>query len=79
MTELLDRLVEKINRPLYCENDYKGIVRSVIVSFGKDKLGEIENLCRNHDRYNILLSCIKDPKTPKKRRIYKVNQFIEYK
>ena len=79
MTELLDRLVEKINRPLYCENDYKGIVWSVIVSFGKDKLGEIENLCRNHDRYNILFSCIKDAKTPKKRRIYKVNQFIEYK
>ena len=79
MTELLDRLVEKINRPLYCENDYKCIVRSVIVSLGKDKLGEIENLCRNHGRYNILLSCIKDAKTPKKRRIYKVNQFIEYK
>ena len=45
MTEILDRLVEKINRPLYCEKEYKGIVASIIVSLGKDKLGEIENLC----------------------------------
>lgn len=79
MTEILDRLVEKINRPLYCEKVYKGIVASIIVSLGKDKFGEIENLCKTHSRYNILLSCIKEAKTPKGRRIFKVNQFIEYK
>lgn len=79
MTEVLDRLVEKINRPLYCEKVYKGIVASIIVSLGKDKFGEIENLCKTHSRYNILLSCIKEAKTPKGRRIFKVNQFIEYK
>ena len=79
MTEVLDRLVEKINRPLYCEKVYKGIVASIIVSLGKDKFEEIENLCKTHSRYNILLSCIKEAKTPKGRRIFKVNQFIEYK
>ena len=79
MTEILDRLVENINRPLYCEKVYKGIVASIIVSLGKDKFGEIENLCKTHSRYNILLSCIKEAKTPKGRRIFKVNQFIEYK
>ena len=79
MTEILDRLVEMINRPLYCEKVYKGIVASIIVSLGKDKFGEIENLCKTHSRYNILLSCIKEAKTPKGRRIFKVNQFIEYK
>ncbi len=79
MTEILDRLVEKINRPLYCEKVYKGIVASIIVSLGKDKFGEIENLCKTHSRYNILLSCIKEAKTPKGRRIFKVNQFVEYK
>ena len=79
MTEVLDRLVEKINRPLYCEKEYKGIVASIIVSLGKDKLGEIENLCKNHSRYNILLSSIKEAKTPKGRRIFKVNPFVEYK
>ena len=79
MTEVLDRLVENINRPLYCEKVYKGIVASIIVSLGKDKFGEIENLCKTHSRYNILLSCIKEAKTPKGRRIFKVNQFIEYK
>ena len=41
MTEILDRLVEKINSPLYCEKEYKGIVASIIVSLGKDKFGEI--------------------------------------
>ena len=79
MTEILDRLVEMINRPLYCEKVYKGIVASIIVSLGKDKFEEIENLCKTHSRYNILLSCIKEAKTPKGRRIFKVNQFIEYK
>lgn len=79
MTDILDRLVEKINRPLYCEKEYKGIVASVIVSLGKDKLDEIESLCKYHGKYSILLPCIKEAKAPQKRRIFKVNQFVEYK
>lgn len=79
MTEILDRLVEKINRPLYCEKEYKGIVASVIVSLGKDKLDDIESLCKKYSKYDLLFSCIKEAKTPKERRIYKVNQFVEYK
>jgi hypothetical protein len=79
MTDILDRLVAKINRPLYCEKEYRGIVASVIVSLGKDKLDEIESLCKYHGKYSILLPCIKEAKAPQKRRIFKVNQFVEYK
>ena len=62
MTDILDRLIEKINRPLNCEKEYKGIVASVIVSLGKDKLDEIESLCKYHGKYSILLPCIKEAK-----------------
>ena len=58
MLEFVDRLVDKLNKPLYYENEYRGLVASVIISFGKDKLDEIEELCKNSKRYRTLLDFI---------------------
>lgn len=79
MLEFIDRLVDKLNKPLYYENEYRGLVASVIISFGKDKLDEIEELCKNSKRYRTLLDFIRFAKTPKEKKIFKLNQFVQYK